>query len=165
MTRIERTERREAHRGVRAQSLKRAENLARCTSRKRNFGASLARGTRQGSKISLGDGHFIQDTLIKHKGVFDNSRMWWRRYFRLRNLFYETPEWKSLTRRVRVKYKHVCARCENPGQEVHHSKEIFLHPELMLTFKFLVLLCGKCHRKHHKEEKAKRGRLSRTYIF
>jgi hypothetical protein len=155
-----RTKRSEAPRGVRDQSIKRAENLARCTLRKRPLGGSSSHGTSKGND----DAHSIQAKLIEHKGSFDNSGMWWRRYFLLRNTFYETDTWKSLTRRVRTKYKNTCAWCENQGQEVHHSKEIFLYPELMLTFKFLVLLCGKCHRKHHKEEKAKRGRLSRTYI-
>lgn len=103
---------------------------------------------------------WVQDRMILHKAKFDNTRRWWRTYFKLRAIFYKTLGWHNLRQEVIKKYGGLCANCGKSGLEAHHKKSIFTHPQLMLEKKNLVYWCKRCHREFHRIERKQRGRLS-----
>jgi 5-methylcytosine-specific restriction endonuclease McrA len=67
-----------------------------------------------------------------------------------RQLFYESQEWKNVSRLLRKRDKHVCRRCgrQKTGRKslhIHHIRSWAEYPDLRTTLSNLVLLCKECH--------------------
>jgi len=77
-----------------------------------------------------------QQYLINHKAKFEPTKRWWARYYKLRSLFYRSPEWKKLSKQVRDFYKNTCQnqQCGKRAYDVHHVKTLFENPMLALTW-------------------------------
>lgn len=67
--------------------------------------------------------------------------------------FYNSKEWKKCRDSFKESKYHICERCGEPGEEVHHI--IYLTPEnindpmITLSWDNLELLCMSCHSKEH----------------
>ena len=68
--------------------------------------------------------------------------------------FYNSSSWKKLRLHALERDNHECQRCKEQGkvmkgQNVHHLKEIYYHPELALEIDNLETLCINCHNEEH----------------
>jgi 5-methylcytosine-specific restriction endonuclease McrA len=72
----------------------------------------------------------------------------------LRNVYYDfldSPEWKSLRRKVIIRYGRKCMKCKTTPKDpkrthVDHIKPRRYFPELALEFDNLQVLCCRCNR-------------------
>jgi 5-methylcytosine-specific restriction endonuclease McrA len=58
--------------------------------------------------------------------------------------------WVHLRGWILVESNYKCFMCGNFANQVHHIKPVCEYPELQLDKSNLVVLCGGCHRKKHK---------------
>lgn len=72
--------------------------------------------------------------------------------------FYNSKQWKKCRDSFKESKYHICERCGEPGEEVHHI--IYLTPDnindpyITLSFENLELLCSSCHSiEHNRKEK------------
>ncbi|MFS0783562.1 HNH endonuclease [Bacillus sp. 1P06AnD] len=82
--------------------------------------------------------------------------------------FYNSPEWKTLRKRIKQRDNYECQECKRNGLVridtnaysekakrkkielvVHHIKELEHHPELALDEDNLETVCVECHNKEH----------------
>ena len=67
--------------------------------------------------------------------------------------FYNSKEWKKCRDSFKESKYHICERCGEPGEEVHHiiylTPENINDPDITLSFGNLELLCASCHSKEH----------------
>ena len=67
--------------------------------------------------------------------------------------FYNSKQWKKCREAFKESKFHICNRCREPGEEVHHI--IYLTPDnindpyVTLSFENLELLCSSCHSIEH----------------
>lgn len=66
--------------------------------------------------------------------------------------FYNSREWKELSKIKKAKEDYLCEECRKKGKivagkEVHHIVPIAKNWDLRLDYKNLQLLCSECHRK------------------
>jgi 5-methylcytosine-specific restriction endonuclease McrA len=67
--------------------------------------------------------------------------------------FYNSKQWIKCRNSFKQSKFHICNRCGEPGEEVHHI--IYLTPEnindpyITLSFENLELLCSSCHSTEH----------------
>ena len=67
--------------------------------------------------------------------------------------FYNSKQWIKCREAFKESKFHICNRCSNPGEEVHHI--IYLtpgninNPYITLSWGNLELLCQSCHSKEH----------------
>lgn len=70
--------------------------------------------------------------------------------------FYNSTAWKQCREAYKHKVCYLCERCGEPGVIVHHkirvTPQTIQHPEVLLNFDNLELLCRKCHEKEHAGE-------------
>lgn len=70
--------------------------------------------------------------------------------------FYNSRQWIKCRGAFKESKFHICNRCNNPGEEVHHI--IYLTPDnindpyITLSWDNLELLCSSCHSKEHNEK-------------
>jgi 5-methylcytosine-specific restriction protein A len=67
--------------------------------------------------------------------------------------FYNSKEWKKCRESFKESKFHICNRCGEPGEEVHHiiylSPDNINDPYITLSWDNLELLCQSCHSKEH----------------
>ena len=60
-----------------------------------------------------------------------------------------TGKWTRM-RRLWIMMHPTCARCGNPGEEVHHVLPRESHPHLRYDWSNLMTLCVQCHKETHR---------------
>lgn len=67
--------------------------------------------------------------------------------------FYNSKEWKKCRESYKQSKYHICERCSELGEEVHHIIYLTLEnindPYITLSWDNLELLCQSCHSKEH----------------
>ncbi|WP_248560281.1 HNH endonuclease [Niallia sp. NCCP-28] len=68
--------------------------------------------------------------------------------------FYNSTAWKKLRLLALNRDNYECQQCKlkgkvSKGQNVHHIKEIYFHPEFALELDNLETLCINCHNEEH----------------
>lgn len=70
--------------------------------------------------------------------------------------FYNSKQWIKCREAFKESKFHICNRCGEPGEEVHHkiylTPENINDPEITLSWDNLELLCQSCHSKEHNEK-------------
>ena len=70
--------------------------------------------------------------------------------------FYKSKQWKQCREYIFNKYHGICAKCEAPGEEVHHitwlSPENINDADITLGEANLILLCRNCHISIHRKK-------------
>lgn len=69
--------------------------------------------------------------------------------------FYQSAEWKSLSRRLLNERKY-CEFCGEYATDVHHIRPVADYPELALDENNLVVLCKACHARETERERKER---------
>lgn len=68
--------------------------------------------------------------------------------------FYKSSAWNKLRKVALDRDNNECQECKragrvSKGQNVHHIKEIYYHPELAMELDNLETLCINCHNNEH----------------
>lgn len=71
--------------------------------------------------------------------------------------FYKSTVWKRKRKQILQRDNYECQKCKARGQyskatTVHHIKHLTDRPDLALSGKNLVSLCGSCHNEEHPEK-------------
>lgn len=70
--------------------------------------------------------------------------------------FYQSAEWKSLSRRLLNERKY-CEFCGEYATDVHHIRPVADFPELALDEDNLIVLCKACHARETERERKMRS--------
>lgn len=86
------------------------------------------------------------------KTCFAPRKEFLKKWSKLRNLLYKTPEYQNFLREVRIRANYMCVRmCGKKGRHVHHKVRVYDNPDLSVDPDNGEFLCISCHRKEHKK--------------
>ena len=88
--------------------------------------------------------------LLRLKKSYIECEEFFKKWNKLRNLLYETPEYRDFLREVRERAGYRCERCPSTGRgEVHHKIRVYDDPDLAIDNDNGEYLCKTCHNKEH----------------
>ena len=89
------------------------------------------------------------------KSTFIPREEFLKKWSKLRQLLYKTPQYKAFLLEVRTRAGYKCQRdrCMKSGRHVHHKVRVYDNPDMCLDPANGEFLCVACHRKEHAKEK------------
>lgn len=83
------------------------------------------------------------------KAAFKERIEFYKKWNKLREMLYNTVEYKDFLREIRERAGYRCEKCASPGRQVHHKIRVYDNPTLCIDRSNGIYLCTKCHHKEH----------------